>query len=72
VDRLSEPVDGLSDPVGHDRSGAHPRHDAEGTIMAARKKNGGTAAGSAETPIEALLHKDTRKNIPTRESRNWP
>lgn len=35
--------------------------------MAARKKNGGTAGGTTETPIEALLHKDTRKNIPTIE-----
>ncbi len=32
--------------------------------MAARKK---TAQAAGETPIEALLHKDTRKNIPTRE-----
>ncbi len=34
--------------------------------MAARKKTG-TAAAAGETPIEALLHKDTRTNIPTRE-----
>jgi adenine-specific DNA-methyltransferase len=34
--------------------------------MAAHKKNGGTTA-TGETPIEALIHKETRKNIPTRE-----
>lgn len=32
----------------------------------ARKKASGTGP-AGETPIEALLHKDTRKNIPTRE-----
>ncbi|MDI1442407.1 site-specific DNA-methyltransferase [Polyangium sp. 6x1] len=35
--------------------------------MAGRKKSGGKAAGDSETPIEALEHKDARKNIPTRE-----
>ena len=34
--------------------------------MAAKKKTAG-ASGTTETPIEALTHKDTRKNIPTRE-----
>jgi adenine-specific DNA-methyltransferase len=35
--------------------------------MAARKKSGGATGAATETPIEALQHKDTRKNIPTRE-----
>ncbi|WP_437694282.1 site-specific DNA-methyltransferase [Sorangium sp. So ce176] len=34
--------------------------------MAGRKKSGSTTS-TTETPIEALVHKDTRKNIPTRE-----
>jgi adenine-specific DNA-methyltransferase len=34
--------------------------------MAGRKKGGGTTSAT-KTPIEALLHKDPRKNIPTRE-----
>ncbi|WP_437515159.1 site-specific DNA-methyltransferase [Sorangium sp. So ce1099] len=34
--------------------------------MAGRKKSG-SATSTTETPIEALVHKDTRKNIPTRE-----
>ncbi len=35
--------------------------------MAGRKKSGGKTAGETETRIEALEHKDTRKNIPPRE-----
>lgn len=34
--------------------------------MAGRKKSGSTTS-TTETPIDALVHKDTRKNIPTRE-----
>jgi adenine-specific DNA-methyltransferase len=50
----------------HWKGAGAPGDGRKELIMAGRKKGGGTTSAT-KTPIEALLHKDPRKNIPTRE-----